>query len=78
MTQYAVVVRPDFTQTVRVMGPYRSRAVAIKVMERFDAIDGGEREAAIAPQVLVLEAWPDVLPDLTDDSDDEIGSHDAR
>ncbi len=66
--QFVVIWRPDDTQVVRVVGPFRSEAKAIRTVERIEKIEGQiELTHGISPfypEVIWLESLPETLASL--------------
>lgn len=65
--QYAVIIRPDATQTIRACGPFRSWARADNYREAFEReeaklrTDGGlSDEFPLVPEIIVLERPIDI------------------
>lgn len=65
MTQWVVVVRPDATQEVEVIGPFRSRKRALSACEAVEDLEARlDPDSSWAPTVERLQSARDVLDGL--------------
>jgi len=65
--QWAVVVRPDLTMNVELIGPFRSRVRALDVLAKVDVFDEAEpmldidgQEVPRLAEIVELDRWGDV------------------